>query len=245
MKMAYATEVVGTYFLVLTVGLTSLSQTPFAPLAIGCSLMIMVYMGGHVSGAHYNPAVTLAVWMRGKLPSGDVVPYWIAQLIGAVLAALTVLYLTGKTFAAAPGTDVTMGRALAVEAIFTFALALVVLNSATARQTEKNSFYGLAIGFTIVVAAFAGGGISGGAFNPAVGVGPMLIDTLMGHGSLGNAWLYLVGPLAGGALAALFFRAQNPEPEPGSAIPGAPPGEVRVKDGEFTAPRPGGPASAR
>ena len=245
MKMAYATEVIGTYFLVLTVGLTSLAQSPLAPLAIGCSLMIMVYMGGHVSGAHYNPAITLAIWIRGKLPAGDVVPYWIAQFIGSILAALTVLYLTGKTFAAAPGTDVTMGRALAVEVIFTFALAIVVLNSATARQTEKNSFYGLAIGFTIVVAAFAGGGISGGAFNPAVGIGPMLVDALMGHGSFGNAWLYLVGPVAGAVLGALFFRAQNPEPEPGSAIPGAPPGEERVQQGEFTAPRPGGPATSR
>jgi aquaporin Z len=244
MKMAYATELVGTYFLVLTVGLTSLSQSPFAPLAIGSALMIMVYMGGHVSGAHYNPAVTLAVWMRGKLPTGEVAAYWIAQLIGAVLAALTVLYLTGKTFAAAPGADVTWARALAVEAIFTFALALVVLNSATARQTEKNSFYGLAIGFTIVVAAFAGGAISGGAFNPAVGIGPMLIDTLLGHGTLGNAWLYIVGPFAGAILAALFFRAQNPEPEPGAAIPSAPPGEERVKPGEFTAPRPGGAPNA-
>lgn len=245
MKMAYATEVVGTYFLVLTVGLTSLSGSPLAPFAIGSSLMIMVYMGGHVSGAHYNPAVTLAVWMRGKLPPGDVLPYWIAQLLGAVFAALTVLYLTGKTFAAAPGADVTWGRALAVEAIFTFALALVVLNSATARQTEKNSFYGLAIGFTIVVAAFAGGGISGGAFNPAVGTGPMLIDAFLGHGSMANLWLYLVGPLAGGALAALFFRVQNPEPEPGSAIPGAPPGEERVQPGDYMAPRPGGASPAR
>jgi aquaporin Z len=245
MKMAYATEVVGTYFLVLTIGLTSLSQSPLAPLAIGCSLMIMVYMGGHVSGAHYNPAVTLAVWMRGKLPAGDIAPYWIAQLLGAILAALTVLYLTGKTFAAAPGADVSMGRALAVEAIFTFALALVVLNSATARQTEKNSFYGLAIGFTIVVAAFAGGSISGGAFNPAVGIGPMLIDTLMGHGGMSNVWLYIVGPLAGAALAALFFRAQNPEPEPGAAIPSAPPGEERVKPGDYTAPRPGGAATSK
>jgi aquaporin Z len=245
MKMSYATEVVGTYFLVLTVGLMSLSQSPLAPLAIGSSLMIMVYMGGHVSGAHYNPAVTLAVWMRGKLPTGDVLPYWIAQLLGAVLAALTVLYLTGKTFAAAPGADVTMGRALAVEAIFTFALALVVLNSATARQTEKNSFYGLAIGFTITVAAFAGGGISGGAFNPAVGIGPMLTDTFVGHGSLAYAWLYIVGPLAGGALAALFFRAQNPEAEPAAAIPSAAPGEERVKPGDYTAPRPGGTGAAR
>ncbi len=240
MKMAYATEVVGTYFLVLTVGLMSLSQSALAPLAIGSSLMIMVYMGGHVSGAHYNPAVTVAVWMRGKLPAADVVPYIIAQLLGAVLAALTVLYLTGKTFAAAPGADVGAGRALAVEAIFTFALALVVLNSATARQTEKNSFYGLAIGFTIVVAAFAGGGISGGAFNPAVGIGPMLIDASMGHGSLANAWLYIVGPIVGAALAALFFRAQNPEPEPGVAIPSAPPGEQRIMPGDYTAPRPSG-----
>jgi len=245
MKIAYATELIGTYFLVLTVGLTSLAQSPLAPLAIGSSLMIMVYMGGHVSGAHYNPAVTLSVWMRGKLPAGDVAPYWIAQLLGALLAALTVLYLTGKTFVAAPGADVTWGRALAVEAIFTFALALVVLNSATARQTEKNSFYGLAIGFTIVVAAFAGGGISGGAFNPAVGIGPMLIDTFMGHGTLGNAWLYIVGPLLGGALAALFFRVQNPEPEPAAAIPGAAPGEERVKPGDYTAPRPGGAGSTR
>ena len=183
--------------------------------------------------------------MRGKLPTADVLPYWIAQLIGAILAALTVLYLTGKTFAAAPGLDVSWGRALATEAIFTFALALVVLNSATARQTEKNSFYGLAIGFTIVVAAFAGGGISGGAFNPAVGVGPMLIDASMAHGSLSNSWIYIVGPLSGGALAALFLRAQNPEPETGSAIPGAPPGEERVQQGEFTAPRPGGPTTSR
>jgi aquaporin Z len=242
MNMAYATEVVGTYFLVLTIGLTTLAQSPFAPLAIGSSLMIMVYMGGHVSGAHYNPAVTLAVWMRGKLPARDVVPYWVAQLIGAVLAALTVLALTGQTFAPAPATDVTWGRALAVEAIFTFALALVMLNAATARQTEKNSFYGLAIGFTIVVAAFAGGGISGGAFNPAVGLGPALVDTTLGQGSLAHVWLYLVGPLAGGALAALFFLAQNPEPEPAQAIPGAPPGEERVLPGEYTAPRPGGGA---
>ena len=239
MKMAYATELVGTYFLVLTVGLTTLAQSPMAPIAIGSSLMIMVYMGGHVSGAHYNPAVTLAVWMRGKLPSRDVIPYWVAQLVGTELAALTALWWTGHTFAAAPGTDVSWGRAVAVEAVFTFALALVVLNSATARQTEKNSFYGLAIGFTITVAAFAGGSISGGAFNPAVGVGPMIIDATMGHGSFANAWLYVVGPLAGGAIAALFFLAQNPEPEPGQAIPGAPPGEERVRAGEYTAARPG------
>jgi aquaporin Z len=159
--------------------------------------------------------------------------------VGAVLAALTVLWWTGHTFAAAPGADVTWGRAIGVEAVFTFALALVVLNSATARQTEKNSFYGLAIGFTITVAAFAGGSISGGAFNPAVGLGPILIDATMGQGSFSNAWLYIVGPLVGGAVAAWFFLAQNPEPEPEQAIPSAAPGEERVRAGEYTAPRPG------
>ncbi|MGH7634060.1 MAG: MIP/aquaporin family protein [Gemmatimonadaceae bacterium] len=239
MKMAYATELVGTYFLVLTVGLTTLAQSPLAPIAIGSSLMIMVYMGGHVSGAHYNPAVTLAVWIRGKLPARDVVPYWVAQLLGAILAALTVRWLTGHTFAPAPGADVTVGRAIGVETIFTFALALVVLNAATARQTEKNSFYGLAIGFTITVAAFAGGAISGGAFNPAVGLGPILIDATMGSGTFAHAWIYVVGPLLGGAVAAWFFLVQNPEPEPGQAIPSAAPGEERVRAGEYTAPRPG------
>ncbi|HEY0778906.1 MAG TPA: MIP/aquaporin family protein [Gemmatirosa sp.] len=243
MKPTYPTELIGTYFLVLTVGLTVVSGTPLAPLAIGASLMIMVYMGGHVSGAHYNPAVTLAVWMRGKLPARDVVPYWIAQLLGAVLAALTVRAVTGHTFAPAPGPTVGLGSALVVETLFTFALALVVLNAATARQTEGNSFYGLAIGFTIVVAAFAGGPISGGAFNPAVGIGPALVRAFSGEpesaGALAPVWLYIVGPLAGAAAAALFFRVQNPEPTPGRAIPAPPQYEPSVIEGDYTAPKPG------
>ena len=240
MKVTHLTEVVGTFFLVLTIGLVVLAETPSAPLAIGAALMVMVYMGGHVSGAHYNPAVTLAVWMRGKLPGKDVVPYVVAQLAGAVLAALTVYAITGRTFAPAPATGVTAARAVLVEALFTFALALVVLNAATARQTEKNSFYGLAIGFTVAVGAFAGGPISGGAFNPAVGLGPALVDALLGGGTLRHVWLYVSGPLAGAAAAALFFRAQNPEPQPGQAIPAAPPGEQPVRGGEYTAPRPAG-----
>lgn len=243
MKPTYPTELIGTYFLVLTIGLTVVGGTPLAPLAIGAALMVMVYMGGHVSGAHYNPAVTLAVWMRGKLPARDVVPYWVAQLLGAVLAALTVRLVTGRTFAPAPGPGVGAGSALLVEALYTFALALVVLNAATARQTEGNSFYGLAIGFTVVVAAFAGGSISGGAFNPAVGVGPALVRALAGGaegaGALAPVWLYLVGPLGGAALAALVFRVQNPEPVPGRAIPAPPPGEPSVVEGDYTAPKPG------
>src|SRR5580765_6671857 len=175
----YVTEFIGTFFLVLTIGLTVLSGTTLAPLAIGSSLMIMVYMGGHVSGGHYNPAVSLAVLLRGKM------------------------------FAPAPAATATVTSAVTVELLYTFALALVVLNSAVSAKTHGNSFYGLASGFTIVVAAFAGGPISGGAFNPAVGVGPTLVHALLGGGSLAPLGLYIVGPLAGGILAAMVFRVQE------------------------------------
>jgi len=204
------TEMIGTFFLVLTVGLTVLGQTPFAPLAIGCALMIMVYMGGPISGGHYNPAVTLAVWVRGKHAAKDVVPYWIAQLVGALLAALAVKAILGQTFAPAPAGGATVIAALLVEVLFTFALALVVVNTATDPAAAGNSYFGLAIGFTVVVGAFAGGPVSGGAFNPAVGTGPILINALMGGGSLSALWLYLVGPLLGGAVAGWVYKVQHP-----------------------------------
>ncbi|MDP9144972.1 MAG: aquaporin, partial [Actinomycetota bacterium] len=166
-------------------------------------------MGGHISGGHYNPAVSLAAMMRGALPGAQLVPYWISQLLGATLAAYTACIITGTEFSPAPGADVTTLTALLVEALFTFALCLVVLNVATSKKTVGNSYYGLAIGFTIVVAAFAGGGISGGAFNPAVGTGPIIIDAISGDGSWINLRIYWVGPLAGGALAALVFKFQE------------------------------------
>ncbi len=209
----YLTEFLGTFFLVLTIGLTVLNGTPLAPLAIGSSLMVMVYMGGHVSGAHYNPAVSLAVFLRGKMASaGELVGYMVSQLLGAVAASLTVYAITGKTFAPAPGPSASPAAALLVELLYTFALALVVLNSAASAKTHGNSFYGLAIGFTIVVAAFAGGGISGGAFNPAVGTGPILVDALIGGGRAGHLWLYWVGPFLGASGAALVFGLQERPP---------------------------------
>jgi aquaporin Z len=206
----YLTEFIGTFFLVLTVGLTVIGAVPMAPLAIGASLMIMVYMGGHVSGGHYNPAVSLAVLLRGKLAStGEFVAYVVSQLAGAIAAALVAYVITGKTFAPAPADSTSALGALLVETLFTFALALVVLNSAVSAKTQGNSFYGLAIGFTIVVAAFAGGSISGGAFNPAVGTGPILVQVALGGGSLSHLWLYLVGPFLGGSLAAAVFGIQE------------------------------------
>lgn len=203
------TEFIGTFFLVLTIGLTVTANSQFAPLAIGASLMIMVYAGGHVSGGHYNPAVSPAAMMRGALPSGQYVSYVLSQVLGAVVAALVVHVITGKTFAPAPAADATTLGALLVEILYTFALCLVVLNVAVAKKTQGNSFYGLAIGFTVVVAAFAGGGISGGAFNPAVGIGPTIINAVLGGGSWSALWLYLVGPLVGGALAATVFGIQE------------------------------------
>ena len=127
--------------------------------------------------------------------------------LGAIAASLAVYGIIGRTFAPAPGASAT--AALSIEILFTFALALVILNVATSKATENNSYYGLAIGFTVMGAAFAGGGISGGAFNPAVGMGPMLVDVTLGNGTFGNLWLYLVGPFAGGALAAIVFKFQE------------------------------------
>jgi aquaporin Z len=205
----YLTEFIGTFFLVLTVCMTVLGGTPMAPLAIGASLMIMVYMGGHVSGGHYNPAVSLAVLLRGKMRASDFVPYLVAQVLGSIAAAGIAFWIMGRSFAPAPAAGTPALAALMVEFLFTFALCLVVLNVATSKRTQGNSYYGLAIGFTIVVAAFAGGGVSGGAFNPAVGTGPTLVYALTGHGSLSHWWLYLVGPFLGGAVAAAVFGVQE------------------------------------
>lgn len=200
----YLTEFLGTLFLVLTIGLTAAQGIPLAPLVIGCSLMVMVYMGGHISGAHYNPAVSLAIFIRGKLEARDLLPYWISQVAGAAGAAGLTKFILGKGMTGGPITH--MGPAVAVEVLFTFALALVVLNVATAKATTNNSHYGLAIGFTVLVGAFAGGGVSGGAYNPAVGIGAVLMGT-----SVSNLWIHIVGPLAGGCAAAAVFRVQNPE----------------------------------
>jgi aquaporin Z len=217
----YLTEFIGTFFLVLTVCLCVKGEVPMAPLAIGASLMVMIYMGGHISGAHYNPAVSLAVLIRGKLSVPDFIAYLVAQFAAAIVAAyaanfiLTGFQLPGAEapvvphFALAPDANISWSAALLFEGLYTFALALTVLNVATSPKTEGNSFYGLAIGFVVVVGAFAGGKLSGAAFNPAVAVGPSVVHALIAGEQLPYLWIYLVGPFAGGALAALVFKLQG------------------------------------
>lgn len=206
----YITEFIGTFFLVLSITLSVITGQDLAAIAIGGTLMVMIFMGGHISGAHYNPAVSLAAMMRGALPSAELIPYWIAQVAGAIVAALLGNFIAGGSVAIAPGENVSVISALLVEILYTFALALVVLNVATAKGTANNSFYGLAIGFTVVAAAIAGGSISGGAFNPAVGIGLSVGAMLAGTGG-SSIWIYIVGPLIGGALAALVFNMQGNE----------------------------------
>lgn len=202
----YIAEFIGTFFLVLTIGCTVIGAGTgvIAPLAIGAALMVMIFAGGHISGAHYNPAVTLGVLIRGKVSAADVVPYMVAQILGAVAAATMVKFLRA-------GVDVTpmvpkMGPALLAEFLFTFALVYVVLNVATAEGTSGNSFYGLAIGMTVLTGAFAVGDISGGAFNPAVAVG----ISVLGLSSWENIWIYLVANFAAAIAAAVIFNLINP-----------------------------------
>jgi aquaporin Z len=199
-------ELIGTFFLVFTVGASVRSGSSLAPLAIGAVLMVMVYAGGHISGGHYNPAVTMAAWVRGRIGAGEAVGYWVSQLIAGLLAAAvvrvtvtpsqaTTLTLAGHTLAAA----------FVVELLFTFALAYVVLNVATSKDHPNNSFYGLAIGFTVTAGAIAVGGISGGAFNPAVVVGGAVMG-LFGWPML----IYVVAQLLAGAAAGVVYLTLNP-----------------------------------
>jgi aquaporin Z len=221
----YVTEFIGTFFLVFTVGCTVTMGHPgvIAPLAIGSALMVMIFAGGHISGGHYNPAVTLGLWIRGKCLSKDVVPYWIAQFIGALLAALAVNYLKGPIDVEAMPIELRIPQVLLAEFLFTFALVYVVLNVATAKGTRDNSFYGLAIGFTVMTGAFAVGGISGGVFNPAVALG----ITLMHLSTWPNIWMYLVANFAAGIVAALVFCQLNRADLNAETIPKEPAANVR------------------
>lgn len=200
-------ELIGTFFLVLVIGVAAVfgSAGDFAPVAIGCVLFAMVYAGGHVSGAHYNPAVTVAAYLRGRCPRADILPYIAAQIAGAVAAAAAAVVLARG--ADVTPLDVAVPQALLAELLFTFALVFVILNVATAQATEGNPYYGAAIGLVVMAGAFTVGEISGAAFNPAVAVGL----SLMGRSPWAAIWIYLVADFAGGVAGALLFRMLDPD----------------------------------
>jgi len=207
----YAAEAIGTFFLVFTVGAAVGTGSQFAPLAIGAVLMVMVYAGGHISGGHYNPAVTLSVLVRRRISVGDAFMYWIVQFGAGLLAAAVVSGIVDPAKAATTVKMPLTGHALVAvfvaELLFTFALCYVVLNVATSKRHPDNSYFGLAIGFTVLAGAFAVGAISGGAFNPSVTLGA----ALMGMFAWPTLWVYLVAQVIAGAAAGVTFLALNPD----------------------------------
>jgi len=204
--MKYIYEFIGTFFLVFTVGMTVTephSAGILAPLAIGSVLAVMVFAGGHVSGGHYNPAVSFAVFLRGKLSSEDLWRYWIVQLVAGVVAGYLTIYYKG--YPTQPALSLETFKAFLAEFLFTLALCYVVLNVAIAKGTKGNSFYGFAIGFTVLAGAYAVGAISGAAFNPAVALG----ITIMQLSAWSNLWVFFLANLLGGACAALIFKGAD------------------------------------
>lgn len=209
----YVTEFIATFFLVLIIAQSVYLAPTLAPIAIGFGLVVLVFMGAHISGAHYNPAVTLGLYMRKAIALPDALGYVAAQVGGAFVGAIVAYILTDVHFGVAPGMavgDVAYGplEILLSEMLFTFLLVLVILNVARHPEIDGNQFYGFAIGLTVMVGAFAVGPVSGGAFNPAVALGPALANLLTG-GEVGPVWYYIVGPLAGGALAVPVFAMQK------------------------------------
>jgi len=195
-----AVEFIGMFIFIFTVGMVTdkTGAGALAPLAIGSVLMVMVFAGGHISGGHFNPAVSTAVFRRGRMTSTEWAGYVVTQLVAAVLGGLVVRVVGGHEATASFAGD---GRMLIAEFLFTFALCWVVLNVATSRGTDGNSFYGLAIGFTVLTGAFAVGGISGGAFNPAIALG-LMVTGLFKWSSI---WIYLVADFLGALVAASVF----------------------------------------
>jgi len=201
----YAAEMIGTLFLVFTIGTAVRGGSPLAPPAIGAILMAMVYAGGHISGAHYNPAVMLAVLVRRRIDVREAVGYWISQLIGALLASAVVSAVAPAQTSRMTLSGHAVMAAFVAELLVTFALCYVVLNVATSKDHPDNSFYRLAIGFTVAAGAVAVGGISGGAFNPAVAVA----GVAMGMFSGSMIWLFVAAQAIAAVAAGLAFRALN------------------------------------
>merc|ERR1719472_214613 len=221
----FVSEFLGTFFLVLTVGLNVLGSSPAPALSIAASLMVMIYALGGVSGAHFNPAVTVALTLAGKSPAGDIPHYMAAQLLGGLAASLAYTGLVGKAVPLQPGAGHSWSDAAFAEILYTFVLCFVVLNVATlsgqhlTNGGKAKQIYGLAIGFCIVVGGYAIGSVSGGSLNPAVS---FALDT--SNAMKGGTWMncvpYSCFEVIGAAAAAgAFFVCRDEEFTKGAMQP--------------------------
>jgi aquaporin Z len=204
----YLAEFIGTFFLVLTVCMTTFSKVSadLQPLAIGATLLALIYSLGHISAAQFNPAVSVAFYLRGKINAKDLGFYMVAQILGAIVAAFTVqVLISGKPPVApfsAPPQYFAVGQAILAEVIGSFAMVFVILNVATAKALEGNSFYGLAIAFVVTGMIYTLGSVSGSVFNPAVALAMCLAQL----SNWAVIWIYLVGSFGGAVLAAFVYR---------------------------------------
>lgn len=206
-----ATEFLGTFLFLLVISMVAGMDSATAPFAIGFALVSLVYLGGHVSGAHYNPAITLMFALSRRCSWLEAGLYMTAQFLAGLLAFAFGAYLMGSTPGIQPNSAIGPLRPLIVEAVFTFLIGLVIINVATAKANRGRDFSGIAIGAVVTSAIVAGGGLSGGAFNPAVGVGATVSAALKNGMTWNHLWIYLVGPFAGGILAAVIYPLQNRE----------------------------------
>lgn len=197
----YIAELLGTFFLVLIAWLSG------DPLAIGVGLAILVYATWPISGGHLNPAVTLSLLVGKKIRINEAINYWVAQLIGAICGALVYRLLKGVTISIMPLDGIPMWKAGLGEFIFTFLLAMVVYLTAVYKKAEGNQYRGAAIWLTVFVAAVSVGRMTGGAFNPAVATGSILVDRVHGGASGMYLWMYLVATLLGGFAAGHLCRS--------------------------------------
>jgi len=200
------TEFVGTFFLVFSI---AICQSPYIALGVGFSLIATLFMGGHLSGAHYNPCVSVAVWLRQLMTPKELLIYIVTQLIAGIIAGATAYGIQGTHAAMKPGPTYSDGSAFAVELIWTFLLISTALNVATTKSQEDNSYFGLAVAAVIVGGIICVGDVSGACFNPAIGTGLAITDGAVGGDSLQYLWIYWIAPMCGSVLAALVFRVMN------------------------------------
>lgn len=201
-------EFLGTFFLVFTICVTAVYEKAgvYAPLAIGFVLVAMVYAGGHISKAHYNPAVSLAFLIRGCYISvKEMVGFMAVQILGAVLAAVVAILFYKDGLEVLP-VDLSIAPAIVGEILFTFMLVWVIMNVATAKANVGNQFYGIAIGFTVIGGIYTVGTVSLAIFNPAVAIALVMVGKL----SLAQIWIPVLGSLIGGVAAVLVFNLGHP-----------------------------------